>query len=137
VALWSKEVFAKNLRKYMESRGITQKELAEKIGVSAPTMNDWLQAKKYPRIDKIEKLADYFGVLKSDLIEEKSEEHFEMQKTNDVITDIITRLRTDTEFLHLVRKLNSMEEEKLHSVIQMLNVFTKKSCRGGVCYDYW
>jgi transcriptional regulator with XRE-family HTH domain len=125
VALWSKEVFAKNLRKYMESRGITQKELAEKIGVSAPTMNDWLQAKKYPRIDKIEKLADYFGVLKSDLIEEKSEEHFEMQKTNDVITDIITRLRTDTEFLHLVRKLNSMEEEKLHSVIQMLNVFTK------------
>jgi transcriptional regulator with XRE-family HTH domain len=125
VALWSKEVFAKNLRKYMESRGITQKELAEKIGVSAPTMNDRLQAKKYPRIDKIEKLADYFGVLKSDLIEEKSEEHFEMQKTNDVITDIITRLRTDTEFLHLVRKLNSMEEEKLHSVIQMLNVFTK------------
>jgi transcriptional regulator with XRE-family HTH domain len=125
MALWSKEVFAKNLRKYMEGRGITQKELAEKIGVSAPTMNDWLQAKKYPRIDKIEKLADYFGVLKSDLIEEKSEEHFEMQKTNDVITDIITRLRTDTEFLHLVRKLNSMEEEKLHSVIQMLNVFTK------------
>ena len=41
MALWSKEVFAKNLRKYMESKGITQKELAEKIGVSAPTMNDW------------------------------------------------------------------------------------------------
>jgi transcriptional regulator with XRE-family HTH domain len=58
MALWSKEVFAKNLRKYMEGRGITQKELAEKIGVSAPTMNDWLQSKKYPRIDKIEKLAD-------------------------------------------------------------------------------
>lgn len=125
MALWSKEVFAKNLRKYMKGRGITQKELAGIIGVSAPTMNDWLQAKKYPRIDKIEKLADYFGILKSDLIEEKSEEHFEMQKTNDVITDIITRLRMDTEFLHLVRKLNSMEEEKLHSVIQMLNVFTK------------
>ena len=72
MAVWSKEVFAKNLRKYMESKGITQKELAEKIGVSAPTMNDWLQSKKYPRIDKIEKLANYFGILKSDLIEEKS-----------------------------------------------------------------
>ena len=70
---WSKEVFAKNLRYYMESRGKNQKELAEIVGVSAPTMNDWLKAKKYPRIDKIEILANYFGILKSDLIEDKKE----------------------------------------------------------------
>lgn len=125
MAVWSKEVFAKNLRKYMESKGITQKELAEKIGVSAPTMNDWLQSKKYPRIDKIEKLANYFGILKSDLIEEKSEEHFEIQKNNNVITDIIIRLRTDSDFLSLVEKLNNMEEEKVRSVMQMLTVFIK------------
>jgi transcriptional regulator with XRE-family HTH domain len=125
MTVWSKEVFAKNLRKYMESKGITQKELAEKIGVSAPTMNDWLQSKKYPRIDKIEKLANYFGILKSDLIEEKSEEHFEVQKNNNVITDIIIRLRTDSDFLSLVEKLNNMEEEKVRSVMQMLTVFIK------------
>ena len=77
---WSKEVFAKNLRYYMESRGKSQKELAEIVGVSAPTVNDWLKAKKYPRIDKIEIMANYFGILKSDLIEEKSIEHKEMQK---------------------------------------------------------
>ena len=71
MAVWSKEVFAKNLRYYMEQKGKTQKELSEIVGVSAPTMNDWLKAKKYPRIDKIEILANYFGILKSDLIEEK------------------------------------------------------------------
>ena len=70
---WSKEVFAKNLRYYMERMGKNQKELAEIVGVSAPTMNDWLKAKKYPRIDKIEILAKYFGILKSDLIEDKKE----------------------------------------------------------------
>lgn len=70
---WSKEVFAENLRYYMESRGKNQKELAEIVGVSAPTMNDWLKAKKYPRIDKIEILANYFGIMKSDLIEDKKE----------------------------------------------------------------
>ena len=86
---WSKEVFAKNLRYYMESRGKSQKELAEIVGVSAPTMNDWLKAKKYPRIDKIEILANYFGILKSDLIEEKTEEHREMQKKNDIISDVV------------------------------------------------
>lgn len=71
---WSKEVFAKNLRYYMESRGKNQKEMAEIVGVSAPTMNDWINAKKYPRIDKIEILANYFGILKSDLIEDKKEQ---------------------------------------------------------------
>ena len=125
MAVWSKEVFAKNLRRYMENKGISQKELADIIGVSAPTMNDWLQAKKYPRIDKIEKLANYFGILKSDLIEEKSEEHFKMQKNNDVIADIVIRLRTDSDFLSLVEKLNNMEDEKVRSVMQMLNVFIK------------
>lgn len=72
MAVWSKEVFAKNLKKYMDRKGKSQKELAEIVGVSAPTMHDWLKAKKYPRIDKIEILADYFGILKSDLIEEKT-----------------------------------------------------------------
>lgn len=90
---WSKEVFAKNLRYYMESRGKNQKELAEIVGVSAPTMNDWLKAKKYPRIDKIEILAKYFGILKSDLIEEKTIQnspvemaqlHFEMVEDIDL-----------------------------------------------------
>ena len=50
---WSKEVFAKNLKKYMEAFGKNQKEIAAIIGVSAPTINGWLQAKKYPRIDRI------------------------------------------------------------------------------------
>ncbi len=71
MVIWSKEVFANNLRFYLERSGKTQKELAEMVGVSAPTMNDWIKGKKYPRIDKIEILADYFGILKSDLIEEK------------------------------------------------------------------
>ena len=76
--VWSKEVFAKNLRYYMECRGKNQKELAEIVGVSAPTMNDWLKARKYPRIDKIEILANYFGILKSDLIEDKKEQPTEI-----------------------------------------------------------
>lgn len=68
---WSKEVFARNLQTYMNRKGVNQKDLAEIVGVSCTAMNEWLKAKKYPRIDKIERLADYFGILKSDLIEDK------------------------------------------------------------------
>ena len=118
---WSKEVFAKNLRYYMESRGKTQKELAEIVGVSAPTMNDWLKAKKYPRIDKIEILSNYFGILKSDLIEEKSEEHREMQKKNDIISDVVIRMQTDETFSAAVESLYKLDEKKLLSILALLD----------------
>lgn len=117
---WSREVFAKNLRYYMESRGKTQKELAEVVGVSAPTVNEWLKAKKYPRIDKIEILANYFKILKSDLIEEKETERPEMQKKNDALSDIVVRLQTDDVFFSVVEALYRQDEKKLSGILALL-----------------
>ena len=72
-ALGNKEVFAKNLAMYLERSGRSQREMAEIVGVSSSTFNDWAKGRKYPRIDKIEFLANYFGIKKSDLIEEHKE----------------------------------------------------------------
>ena len=69
--LGNKEVMTKNLKFYLEKSGKTQKDIADAINVSKSTFNDWCTGKKYPRIDKIEMLANYFGILKSDLIEDK------------------------------------------------------------------
>ena len=71
MAQWSKDVFARNLRRYMERAGKTQRDMAEIVGVSTATFSEWINAKKFPRIDKIEMLSIYFGVQKSDLIEDK------------------------------------------------------------------
>lgn len=70
----NKEIFARNLRYYIEQSGKTQKQLAQIVDVAQSTFNDWATGKKYPRIDKIEILANYFGILKSDLIEDKTED---------------------------------------------------------------
>lgn len=120
---WSKQIFAKNLRYYMGVSGKNQKELAEVAGVSAPTFNEWINAKKFPRIDKIQKLADYFGILKSDLIEEKLTE--EKEKDNDLMADVIVRMRMDDKFRNLVFSLYSKDDEKIESIAQMLNAFDK------------
>ena len=66
----NKETMSKNLLYYQQLSGKSQKELADIVGVSPSTFNEWIKGKKYPRIDKIEILAKYFGILKSDLIEE-------------------------------------------------------------------
>jgi transcriptional regulator with XRE-family HTH domain len=71
----NKETFAKNLSYYLTKCGRDQKEVAEVVGVAPSTFNEWVKAKKYPRIDKIEILANYFGILKSDLIEDKEEKN--------------------------------------------------------------
>ena len=69
-SLGNKEVFAKNLARYLNRSGKSQREMADIMGVSSSTFNEWMKAKKYPRIDKIESMANYFGINKSDLIEE-------------------------------------------------------------------
>lgn len=114
--LGNKEIMAKNLMHYVVRSGKTQKEIAAIVGVAPSTFNDWLKAKKYPRIDKIEILADYFGILKSDLIEEKSKSHKDMQKNNDVMADIIVRMRMDEDFLSLVVALDRLDPDKLSSL---------------------
>lgn len=125
MAEWSKETFAKNLKYYMEKKDINQKELAEIVGVSAPTVFNWLQALKYPRIDKIEIMANYFGILKSDLIEERTEEQRKTKEKNDTLSDIILKLRADEEFYTLVKTLSELETEKLNGVKTMISAFAK------------
>nr|DAU82966.1 MAG TPA: Repressor protein CI [Caudoviricetes sp.] len=68
--LGNKDIFSKNLKMYMEDKDISRTQLAEILDTPYSTLSDWVNGKKYPRIDKIELLANYFGIDKSDLIEE-------------------------------------------------------------------
>ena len=123
--LGNKETMAKNLRYYVERSGKTQKELCEIFGVATSTFNDWMKAKKYPRIDKIEIMAQYFRILKSDLIEEKSEGHKEMQKKNDVLSNIVLKMNEDMELFSMVETLSNLDYEKREAVKSVLNAFAK------------
>lgn len=66
----NKTILAKNLSFYMAEKGIDRNQLCDDLGFKYSTVSEWLSAKKYPRMDKIEMLSAYFNVKKSDLIEE-------------------------------------------------------------------
>lgn len=57
----------------MKEKNIDQQQLAKAIGVSQPTVSNWIKQNKYPRIQKIQQLADYFGVPKSRITESQIE----------------------------------------------------------------
>ena len=64
-------VMAENIQYYMDKKGINSARLAEDLNIKYTTVRNWLQAKNYPRIDKIEMMANYFGIEKSDLVERR------------------------------------------------------------------
>ncbi|HEL1655000.1 XRE family transcriptional regulator [Streptococcus suis] len=68
----NKDIFSKNLKYYMDKKGVDRNQLCSDLDLKYTTVRDWIKGITYPRIGKIELLANYFGINKSDLIEEKS-----------------------------------------------------------------
>lgn len=68
--LGNKEIMAKNIQYYMDKYEKTRQDMCDALGVKYTTFTDWVKGNSYPRIDKIELMANYFGISKADLVEE-------------------------------------------------------------------
>ena len=69
----NKKIMARNIKRYMEKKGVTNQQLCDALGFKYTTFLDWIKGVTYPRIGKVEAMAEYFGCEKSDLIEDKKE----------------------------------------------------------------
>ena len=78
--LGNKEIFSKNLKYYMTINNKTRNDICNDLGFKYTTFADWYNGNIYPRIDKIEMLANYFRIEKSDLIEMKSNSEVPINK---------------------------------------------------------
>lgn len=68
--LGNKKTMSKNIQYYMNINNKTRQDICNDLKIKYTTFTDWVNGNSYPRIDKIELIANYFGVEKSDLIEE-------------------------------------------------------------------
>ncbi len=91
--LGNKEIFAKNLKYYMKYYGKDKTSICNELKIPYTTFVDWYNAVTYPRIDKIELLANYFNIQKSDLIENKYKDNNDLSqikvtanKTNPLVS---------------------------------------------------
>lgn len=116
--LGNKPVMAANIKRYMKLKGVNAKELSKALKVPYTTVLSWTKAEYYPRIDKIEMMSDYFGILKSDLIEEKSEAHFEMQQKNSTLVGLTLRMQRDSDFLSIIEMIGQLNPEQLNHIKQ-------------------
>lgn len=82
-----KITFAENLSYQLQTNGLKQSELARKLNLPEMTVSNWVNAKTYPRVDKLQLLSDFFGVTKAELVERKN--------TNICIAEKISYFRTN------------------------------------------
>ena len=108
----NKSIFARNLKYYMDLNNKSRNDLCDALGFSYYTVSDWVNGKKYPRMDKVEMLANYFGILKSDLIEEK-----EKPVTDDGLTE------NQRKLIDFAEQLSDDQAEKVLRLMQSILAF--------------
>ena len=112
----NKKIFSYNLREAMRVTGRSRKDISEALNISYHTITDWVKGKKYPRMDKVEMLANYFGVLKSDLIEDPNE------NTQNNNSNLVMLTEEEDALLSLFRQI---PESKQAVVIEMIRLALK------------
>lgn len=95
--LGSKAIMAENIQRLMNNRGIDRNKICADLGFKYTTFTDWVKGKTYPRIDKIELMADYFGVPKSHLIESQDTIDLFNTKKAKIAIDALVQIATSHE----------------------------------------
>ena len=108
-----KAIFAENLKKYMVLSGKSRRDVCQALGYSYFTFSDWVNGKKMPRMDKVEQLAKYFGIKKSDLIEETKKAAPERSGQSEAKKKLYSLAENCTE-------------EEAERLVQMMELFLRR-----------
>lgn len=102
-----KKVFADNLKRLMKEKNVNQTKISEIAGVSQQSVSNWLNEKQIPRMGVIEKLAEYFKVFKSDLLEDKNSDD------------------DNQELILINRAMKRMTQDQKNTMMEVLKVMFK------------
>lgn len=101
--------FRKNLIKYLNETNTTQEELAKYIGVGVSAVSNYVQGLNMPRMNKIDKICEFFKIKRTDLLESDEDD-----------------ISEDKELMLLARDINDLSDEERELIINMIKHFRNK-----------
>lgn len=113
-----KKQFSRNLKKYLNLRGKTQADLMRDLKFNRGTISEWVRGNKYPRMDKVQKLAEYFGVTVADLVYEKPDER--QYYLNPLTQKLVQELFDNKDLRILFDASRNLAPEDIKFVIDMV-----------------
>lgn len=120
--LGNKAIMAENIQRLMDSRGIDRNKICADLGFKYTTFTDWVKGNTYPRIDKIELMANYFGVPKSELVEKYTEGYY----TDREAAEFAEYLRTRPGARILFSAAKDMSKEEMEETVKYIEFLKSK-----------
>ena len=119
------KIFTRNLNNLLQEHNKTQLELANYIGVSNTSVNNWTKGYNTPRMDKIDLICSFFHIRREDLLTDTPREqtYYTNPETAKVAQEIFDN--SDLRILFDAAKDSSPEQLKLAA--EMLRQFKKTS----------
>lgn len=129
-------VFAKNLRRFLEEYGMTQVELARRLGVSRQAITSWTTGEKSPRMPKVDKMCEIFNCTRSDFLMEQPYKNTDTASdnmesapegyyTNPETAEIAQEIFDDENLRTLFHVARNASPEQLKLAKEMLEMMKK------------
>lgn len=119
--LGNKEIMARNIQYYMDKYEKTRQDMCAALGVKYTTFTDWVKGNSYPRIDKIELMANYFGISKADLVEDhNTSSENDYYYLNDETRQIAQEAFENPELRTLFKVARDIPPERLKAHIEFM-----------------
>lgn len=116
-----RKIFARNLRRLLALKGKQPADIVKDLSIPFSTVSNWINGDKYPRMGKIELLADYLGVQKSDLVEDKGDSIPESYYLNDDARELAEFLFKNPDYKVLFDASRNVKPEDIEFVRQMID----------------
>ena len=121
-----KKIFAENLKYYMKLHNKNQADLINDLGFNKSSVSTWCNGTRLPRMDKVDILAKYFDINRSDLIEDKDTEHKQSYYLNPETSRIAQKIYDNKELSVLFDAAQDAEPEDLQALHGMLIALKRK-----------
>ena len=111
----------------MQMAGKRQADLTNETGLNKSTISRYVSGQSEPKADAISRLASALNVSEMWLWGyDFPMERTDMQKKNDQLVKLVTRMRKEEKFACAVKMLDELSEDKLDNIMQILSAFTQK-----------
>lgn len=134
--LGNKETMSFNLKRLLDSKRMNPHQFADTMGFKYTTVMNWIKANSYPRIDKIELMARYFGVDKSDLVEEYNPIKEKQSTTKQILDRVFAKLESERQEKVVSYAEAQLRDQNSNNTIQLFPYQVQEKLSAGTGYAY-
>ena len=124
--IFLKYYFRINLKKYLKEQRKTQKDLAEYLEVSPAIVSYYIKGINTPRMDKIDKISEFFGIERSDLIghnldlnnPNKTDNQNDNIDISNMVNDLMENLNSTQTLMYKGEPMDEVTKELVRASIE-------------------